>query len=107
MIADAVYRTRLRTDPDKKLMFIMLACSLILHGGVVLVALSEWGFSRAKFSLEPVYSVELVSLPEAKTKKYPAFGRKTRTDGSETGAHTLGSAVGRLLGDYFPKISII
>ena len=79
MIADAVYRTRLRTDVDKKLMYIMLACSLILHGGVVLVAVSEWGFSRAKFPVEPVYSVELVSLPEAKTKKYPAFGRKTRT----------------------------
>ena len=79
MIADAVYRTRLRTDVDKKLMYIMLACSLVLHGGVVLVALSEWGFSRARFPVEPVYSVELVSLPEAKTKKYPAFGRKTRT----------------------------
>lgn len=78
MIADAVYRTRLRTYSDKKLMFVMLACSLVLHGGVVLVALSEWGFSRGKFPLAPVYSVELVSLPEAKTKKYPAFGRKTR-----------------------------
>ena len=78
MIADAVYRTRLRTYSDKKLMYIMLACSLILHGGVVLVALSEWGFSRSKLSLEPVYSVDLVSLPEAKTKKYPTFGRKTR-----------------------------
>ena len=59
-------------------MFVMLACSLILHGGVVLVALSEWGFSRGTFPLAPVYSVELVSLPEAKTKKYPTFGRKTR-----------------------------
>lgn len=78
MIADAVYRTRLRTYSDKKLMFVMLACSLVLHGGVVLVALNEWGFSRGKFPLAPVYSVELVSLPEAKTKKYPAFGRKTR-----------------------------
>lgn len=78
MIADAVYRTRLRTYSDKKVMFVMLACSLVLHGGVVLVALSEWGFSRGKFPLAPVYSVELVSLPEAKTKKYPAFGRKTR-----------------------------
>ena len=78
MIADAVYRTRLRTYSDKKLMYIMLACSLILHGGVVLVALSEWGFSRGKLSLGPVYSVDLVSLPEAKTKKYPTFGRKTR-----------------------------
>ena len=78
MIADAVYRTRLRTYSDKKLMYIMLACSLILHGGVVLVALSEWGFSRSKLSLEPVYSVDLVSLPEAKTKKYPTLGRKTR-----------------------------
>ena len=78
MIADAVYRTRLRTYSDKKVMFVMLACSLVLHGGVVLVALSEWGFSRGKFPLAPAYSVELVSLPEAKTKKYPAFGRKTR-----------------------------
>ena len=78
MIADAVYRTRLRTYSDKKLMSIMLACSLILHGGLVLVALSEWGFSRGKLSLGPVYSVDLVSLPEAKTKKYPTFGRQTR-----------------------------
>ena len=59
-------------------MSIMLACSLILHGGLVLVALSEWGFSRGKLSLGPVYSVDLVSLPEAKTKKYPTFGRQTR-----------------------------
>ena len=59
-------------------MYIMLACSLILHGGLVLVALSEWGFSRGKLSLGPVYSVDLVSLPEAKTKKYPTFGRQTR-----------------------------
>ena len=56
----------------------MLACSLILHGGVVLLALSKWGFSRGKFPLGPVYSVELVSLPQTKTAKYPAFGRKTR-----------------------------
>jgi TonB family protein len=78
MIADAVYRTRLRTYSDKKLMSIMLVCSLILHGGLVLVALNEWGFSRDKLSLGPVYSVDLVSLPEAKTKKYPTFGRQTR-----------------------------
>ena len=78
MIADAVYRTRLRTYSDKKLMSLMLACSLILHGGVVLLALSKWGFSRGKFPLGPVYSVELVSLPQTKTAKYPAFGRKTR-----------------------------
>lgn len=59
-------------------MSIMLAFSLILHGGVVLVALSKWGFSRGKFPLGPVYSVELVSLPQTKTAKYPAFGRKTK-----------------------------
>jgi TonB family protein len=78
MIADAVYRTRLRTHPDKRLMFIMLTCSLILHAGVVLVALREWGFSRGRFPPEPVYSVELVSLPEVKTEKYPTLGRKTK-----------------------------
>ena len=78
MIADAVYRTRLRTYADRKLMSIMLAFSLALHGGVVLLALSKWGFSRGKFPLGPVYSVELVTLPQAKTAKYPALGRKTR-----------------------------
>ena len=78
MIADAVYRTRLRTYSDKKLMSIMLAFSLILHGGVVLVALGKWKSSRGKFPPAPVYSVDLVSLPQAKTARYPAFGRKTR-----------------------------
>jgi TonB family protein len=78
MIADAVSRTRLRTHSDKKLMSIMLGCSLVLHAGVVLIAASEWGFSRGKLPLAPVYSVDLVSLPEVKTKKYPDFGRKKR-----------------------------
>jgi colicin import membrane protein len=78
MIADAVSRTRVRTYSDKKLMSLMLAFSLVLHGGVVLLALSKWGFSRGKFPLGPVYSVELVSLPQAKTAKYPALGRKSR-----------------------------
>ena len=59
-------------------MYTMLSCSLILHAGVVLAAIREWGFSRGKFPAAPVYSVELVSLPKAKTSKYPAFGQKTR-----------------------------
>ena len=59
-------------------MYTMLGCSLILHAGVVLAAIREWGFSRGKFPAAPVYSVELVSLPKAKTSKYPAFGQKTR-----------------------------
>jgi TonB family protein len=78
MIAEAVYRTRLRTYSDKKLMSIMLAFSLILHGSVVMVALSKWGFSTGRFPQAAVYSVELVSLPQAKGARYPAFGRKTR-----------------------------
>jgi TonB family protein len=78
MIADAVSRTRLRTHSDKKLMSIMLGCSLILHAGVGLIAAREWGFSRGKLPVEPVYSVDLVSLPELQTKKYPDFGRKQR-----------------------------
>ena len=59
----------------------MMGCSLILHAGVVLVAAGNWGFSRGKSPLSPVYSVELVSMPTPKTKKYPALGksRKTRT----------------------------
>ena len=79
MIADAVSRTRWRTHSDKKLMSIMLGCSLVLHAGVVLVAASEWGFSRGKLPLAPVYSVDLVSLPKAKTNKYPDLGRKKKT----------------------------
>jgi TonB family protein len=78
MIADAVSRTRLRTHSDKKLMSIMLGCSLVLHAGVVLVAASEWGFSKGKLPPAAVYSVDLVSLPPAKTEKYPDFGRQKR-----------------------------
>ncbi|NIR16586.1 MAG: hypothetical protein GWN86_22760, partial [Desulfobacterales bacterium] len=73
MIADAVYRTRLRTHAERKLMFLMLGCSLILHGGVVLIATVEWGFSRRKPDFAPVYSVELVTLPTPSAKKYQKF----------------------------------
>jgi len=78
MIADAVSRARLRTYSDKKLMSIMLGCSLVLHAGVAVFATVEWGFSRGKLPLAPVYSVDLVSLPESQTKKYPDFGRKKK-----------------------------
>ncbi len=76
MIADAMYRARLRTHADKKLLMIMLGCSLILHGGLVILATAGLGFSTEKSRFGPVYSVQLVSLPEAGAKKYPAF-RKT------------------------------
>jgi colicin import membrane protein len=73
MIADAVYRTRLRTHSERKLMFLMLGCSLILHGAVVLIATAEWGFSRGRPDFAPVYSVELVTLPTPSVKKYQKF----------------------------------
>ena len=62
-------------------MSLMLVCSLILHGVVVIVASAKWGLSFGKPRLAPVYSVELVTLPAPSTKKYPAVntGRKTRT----------------------------
>lgn len=81
MLADAVYRTRLRTHADRKLMSLMLTCSLILHGVVVIVGTAKWGLNIGKPRLAPVYSVELVTLPASRTKKYPAVstGRRTRT----------------------------
>lgn len=81
MLADAVYRTRLRTHADKKLMSLVLACSLVLHGVVVIVATAKWGLTIGKPRLAPVYSVELVTLSAPSTKKYPAFStsRRTRT----------------------------
>lgn len=62
-------------------MSLMLACSLVLHGVVVIVAAAKWGITFGKPRLAPVYSVELVTLPAPRTKKYPAVntGRRTRT----------------------------
>ncbi len=54
-------------------MFLMLGCSLILHGAVVLIATAEWGFSRRKSDFAPVYSVELVTLPSPSAKKNQKF----------------------------------
>ena len=81
MIADSVYRTRLRTHADRKLISLMLVCSLILHGVVVIFATAKWRLTFGKPRLAPVYSVELVTLPAPRTKKYPAVntGRRTRT----------------------------
>lgn len=81
MIADAVYRTRIRTHSDRKLWILMLGCSLILHGGLMAIATARWGFPLGKSRFAPVYSVELVSLPAPSAKKSPGFssGRKSRT----------------------------
>ena len=81
MIADSVYRTRLRTHADRKLISLMLVCSLVLHGVVVIFATAKWRLTFGKPRLAPVYSVELVTLPAPRTKKYPAVntGRRTRT----------------------------
>lgn len=81
MIADAIYRTKLRTQSDRKLLFLMLGCSLILHGGLVLIATTRWGFSIGEPRLAPVYSVELISLPTSSGKKAQSLhaGRKART----------------------------
>lgn len=79
MIADAIYRSRLRTQSDKKLMFLMLGCSLMLHAGVVLVAKAEWGFSLRKTHFSPAYSVELVTLPATSAKKYPKLGTSSKS----------------------------
>jgi colicin import membrane protein len=81
MLADAVYRTRLRTHADRKLMSLMLACSLVLHGVLLMVATVKWGLPFGKSRLAPVYSVELVTLPAPRTKKFPAINtsRGTRT----------------------------
>jgi TonB family protein len=80
MLADAVYRTRLRSHADRKLMSLMLACSLVLHGVVVIVATAKWGLTIGKPRLGPVYSVELVTLSAPRAKKYPALstGRRTK-----------------------------
>ena len=81
MTGNTVYRTRIRTRSDRKLLIFMLTCSLILHGGVVLVATAKWSASLGKDRLAPVYSVELVSLPSSSVKKSPRFstGRKAKT----------------------------
>jgi colicin import membrane protein len=62
-------------------MSLMLACSLVLHGVVLIVATAKWGLPFGKPRLAPVYSVELVTLPAPRTKKLPAVntGRRTRT----------------------------
>lgn len=62
-------------------MSLMLVCSLVLHGVVVIAATAKWGLTFGKPRLAPVYSVELVTLPAPGKKKYPAFstGRRTRT----------------------------
>jgi TonB family protein len=59
----------------------MLVCSLVLHGVVVIFATAKWRLTFGKPRLAPVYSVELVTLPAPRTKKYPAVntGRRTRT----------------------------
>ena len=69
MIVDAVSRARLRSDSDRRLWFYMLACSLILHAGLVAVAATRWRLSSGRERFAPVYSVELVSLSVPKTKK--------------------------------------
>ena len=78
MIADAAYRTGLRTHADRKLVMIMLGCSLILHSGVVLIATARLDFLAGKSRFDPVYSVELVSLPAQSAKKYPALSKARR-----------------------------
>ena len=62
-------------------MSLMLVCSLVLHGVVVIAATAKWRLTFGKPRLAPVYSVELVTLPAPGKKKYPAFstGRRTRT----------------------------
>ena len=79
MLADAVYRSRLRTQSDKKLMYLMLGCSLILHAGVALIARAEWGLSIGKTRFPPAYSVELVSLPDVSAQKYPKLSASRRS----------------------------
>ena len=79
MLADAVYRSRLRTQSDRKLMYLMLGCSLIFHAGVVLVARAEWGLSLGKTRFPSAYSVELVSLPAASAKKYPKLSASRKS----------------------------
>lgn len=62
-------------------MSLMLACSLVFHGVVLIAATVKWGLPFGKPRLAPVYSVELVTLPAPRTKKYPAVntGRRART----------------------------
>ena len=62
-------------------MSLMLACSLVLHGVLLIAATAKWGLPFGKPRLAPVYSVELVTLPTPRTKKYPAVntGRRKRT----------------------------
>ena len=62
-------------------MSLMLVCSLVLHGVVVIAATAKWRLTFGKPRLAPVYSVELVTLPAPGKKKYPAFstGRRART----------------------------
>lgn len=59
-------------------MSLMLVCSLILHGVVVIIATVKWGLTFGKPSLAPVYSVELVTLPAPGKEKYPAFSTGQR-----------------------------
>lgn len=92
MIADAIYRTRLRTHTDRKLLIIMLGSSLILHSGLVILATAGLGFSTEKSRFAPVYSVELVSLPEAGAKKYPSF---SKTPKGKTSRRTRGIPIQR------------
>ncbi len=81
MSVNTVYRTRRRMRSDRKLLIFMVTCSLILHGGVVLVATAKWNASMGKERFGPVYSVDLVTLPSSTVKRSPKFstGRKAKT----------------------------
>jgi colicin import membrane protein len=51
----------------------MMACSLILHAGIVALAAAKWSLFGGKERFASVYSVELVSLSDPKTKKSMVF----------------------------------
>jgi colicin import membrane protein len=73
MIADAVSHSRLRSHWDRKLLVQMLGCSLFLHSSLLAVATVKWGLNFGKPRFAPVYSVELVSLPESTDTKEQTF----------------------------------
>ena len=85
MIADAIYRTKIRSHSDRKLLILMLGCSLILHSGLVAIATAKWGLPIGKSHFLPVYSVELVSLPTTSADKSKGLrsGRKARKVASQ------------------------
>ncbi|MBW1982638.1 MAG: TonB family protein [Deltaproteobacteria bacterium] len=68
MIADAVARSQLRLRTDRRQWVYMIGLSLLIHSAVIIGGTAWPDLFPSRRSFGPVYSVELVSLPEMEVR---------------------------------------